>query len=156
MNNKIKIEINNVLSNVSVVRVALTSFVSNQELSLDEIMEIKTAVSEAVTNSIEHAYDTEENIVVVTAQISEIDRMKYISILVEDFGKGIEDVEVATTPGFTTKPELEHAGMGFTIMETFMDEVIIDSELNGGTKITLTKRLNIKRTNTIKGEIEDE
>lgn len=156
MDNKIKIEINNVLSNVSVVRVALTSFVSNEGLSLDEIMEIKTAVSEAVTNSIEHAYDKEENVVVVTAKISEIDRMKYISILVEDFGKGIEDVEIATTPGFTTKPELEHAGMGFTIMETFMDEVIIESEVNGGTKITLTKRLNIKRTNSIKGEIEDE
>ena len=156
MDNKIKIEINNVLSNVSVVRVALTSFVSNEGLSLDEIMEIKTAVSEAVTNSIEHAYDKEENVVVVTAKISEIDRMKYISILVEDFGKGIEDVEIATTPGFTTKPELEHAGMGFTIMETFMDEVIIESEVNGGTKITLTKRLNIKRTNSVKGEIKDE
>ena len=157
MNNKIKIEINNLLSNVAVVRVALTSFISNEGMSLDEIMEIKTAVSEAVTNSIEHAYKETENTIVVTAKISEIDKMKYISISVEDFGNGIEDVELATTPGYTTKPELEHAGMGFTIMETFMDEVIIDSELGKGTKITLTKRLNTKMTNNIvKGEVDDE
>lgn len=156
MNNKIKIEINNLLSNVSVVRVALTSFVSNEGLSLDEIMEIKTAVSEAVTNSIEHAYDKEENIVEVTVKISEIDKMKYISITIEDYGRGIEDVEIATTPGYTTKPEMEHAGMGFTIMETFMDEVIIDSNVGEGTKITMTKRLNIKQTNNIKGEVNDE
>lgn len=154
MNNKMKIEINNLLSNVSVVRVALTSFISNEGMSLDEIMEIKTAVSEAVTNSIEHAYGEDENIVVVTAKISEIDKMKYISIVVEDLGNGIEDIELATTPGYTTKPELEHAGMGFTIMETFMDEVIIDSELGKGTKITLTKRLNIKQTNSSKGETD--
>ena len=156
MNNKIKIEINNLLSNVSIVRVALTSFVSNEGLSLDEIMEIKTAVSEAVTNSIEHAYDKEENIVEVTAKILEIDKMKYISITIEDYGKGIEDAEIATTPGYTTKPEMEHAGMGFTIMETFMDEVIIDSDIGEGTKITMTKRLNSKQTNNIKGETKDE
>ncbi len=156
MNNKIKIEINNLLSNVSIVRVALTSFISNEGLSLDEIMEIKTAVSEAVTNSIEHAYDKEENIVVVIAKILEIDKMKYISITIEDYGSGIEDVEIATTPGYTTKPEMEHAGMGFTIMETFMDEVIIDSDVDQGTKITMTKRLNIKQTNNIKGETNDE
>lgn len=156
MNNKIKIEINNLLSNVSIVRVALTSFVSNEGLSLDEIMEIKTAVSEAVTNSIEHAYDKEENIVEVTAKILEIDKMKYISITIEDYGKGIEDVEIATTPGYTTKPEMEHAGMGFTIMETFMDEVIIDSDVGEGTKITMTKRLNVKQTNNTKGETSNE
>lgn len=152
MNNKIKMEIDNKLSNVSVVRVAITSFISNENISLDEIMEIKTALSEAVTNSIEHAYGEESNVVYVTAKIFEMDNMKYLCLIVEDKGKGIEDVELATTPGYTTKPELEHAGMGFTIMETFMDEVIIDSELNCGTKITMTKKLNVKQTNSIKGE----
>ncbi len=157
MNNKIKIEVDNLLSNVSVVRVALTSFISNEGLSLDEIMEIKTAVSEAVTNSIEHAYTEKENTVSITAKLFEIDNMHYISIVVQDYGKGIEDVELVTTPGYTTKPELEHAGMGFTIMETFMDEIIIDSELGKGTKITLTKKLNVKKTNNIvKGEINNE
>lgn len=151
MNNKIKIEIDNLLSNVSVARVALTSFISSENVSLDEIMEIKTAISEAITNSIEHAYSDEINKVVISAKIFEMDQMRYLSIVVEDFGKGIEDVELATTPGFTTKPELEHAGMGFTIMETFMDEVIIDSALGKGTKITLTKKLKSKETNNSNG-----
>ena len=115
-------------------------------------MEIKTAVSEAVTNSIEHAYEDVKSKVIVTAKLYELDNMKYLSVIVEDAGKGIEDVELATTPGYTTKPELEHAGMGFTIMETFMDEIIIDSKLNCGTKITMMKKLNEKLTNSIKGE----
>lgn len=152
MNNKIKIEIDNLLVNVSVIRVAITSFISNENISLDEVMEIKTAVSEAVTNSIEHAYSEAGNNIIVTAKLFEMDNMKYLSIIVEDIGKGIEDVELATTPGYTTKPELEHAGMGFTIMETFMDEIIIDSEIGRGTKVTMTKKLNVKETNSIKGE----
>lgn len=152
MNNKIKIEIDNNLSNISIVRVAITSFISNENVSLDEIMEIKTALSEAVTNSIEHAYGEEINTVSIVAKIFEMDNMKYLSIIVEDKGKGIEDIELATTPGYTTKPELEHAGMGFTIIETFMDEVLIDSEINCGTKITMTKKLNVKQTNSIEGE----
>ncbi len=157
MNNKIKIEMDSLLFNVSVARVALTSFISKENVSLDEIMEIKTAVSEAITNSIEHAYSEEINKVIMTAKISEIDNMKYLCVIVEDFGKGIEDVELATTPGFTTKPELEHAGMGFTIMETFMDEVVIDSDVGKGTKITLTKRLKSKETNKLdEGEKDSE
>lgn len=157
MNNKIKIEMDSLLFNVSVARVALTSFISKENVSLDEIMEIKTAVSEAITNSIEHAYSEEINRVIMTAKISEIDNMKYLCVIVEDFGKGIEDVELATTPGFTTKPELEHAGMGFTIMETFMDEVVIDSDVGKGTKITLTKRLKSKETNKLdEGEKDSE
>lgn len=157
MNNKIKIEMDGLLFNVSVARVALTSFISKENIPLDEIMEIKTAVSEAITNSIEHAYSEEINKVIMNAKISEIDNMKYLCVIVEDFGKGIENVELATTPGFTTKPELEHAGMGFTIMETFMDEVIIDSDVGKGTKITLTKRLKSKETNKLdKGERDSE
>jgi len=152
MNNKIKIEIDSLLSNVSVVRVAITSFISNENISLDEIMEIKTALSEAVTNSIEHAYIDEIDTVTIISKIFEMDNMKYLSIIVEDKGKGIDDIELATTPGYTTKPELEHAGMGFTIMETFMDEVVIDSKVNSGTKITMTKKLNVKQTNNIEGE----
>lgn len=150
--NNMKIEIDNILSNISIVRVAITSFISKENVSLDEIMEIKTALSEAVTNSIEHAYEDKNKTVLVTAKILEVDNMKYLSLVVADKGRGIEDIELATTPGYTTKPELEHAGMGFTIMETFMDEVIIDSNINCGTKISMMKKLNIKQTNNIKGE----
>lgn len=156
MDNTIKIEIDNELPNVSVVRVALTAFLSNENLPLDEIMEIKTAVSEAVTNSVEHAYSDVKNSVKVSARLYEMDDMRYILVIIEDKGKGIEDVELATTPGYTTKPELEHAGMGFTIMETFMDEIIIDSDIGKGTKITLTKKLKVKQTNNEKEKNKNE
>ena len=75
------------------------------------------------------------------AKIASIDNMVFLVVEIKDKGVGIEDIELATTPTYTTKPELEHAGMGFTIMETFMDEVVINSEVGKGTSITLTKRL---------------
>ena len=83
----------------------------------------------------------EENKIIVEAKIKDNER---VIITVKDFGKGIEDISLAMTPMYTTKPENEHAGMGFTIMESFMDEVIVDSAVKNGTTITLTK--DIKRT----------
>ena len=147
-NNNMKIEIKATLENVAVVRVAVSTFISNLDIAIDELMDIKTAVSEAVTNSIEHGYEnilTDDSTVVVEVsyQKSEYDN---IIIKVEDLGIGIEDIELATTPMYTSKPELEHAGMGFTIMETFMDEVFIDSKKDEGTIITLTKKLKKKKS----------
>lgn len=141
MNNKIEIKIDSKLENVSVVRVAIASFLSKQNITIDELSDIKTAVSEAVTNSIEHGYESSAGQVLVVAKIANIDNMVFLVVEVKDNGIGIENIELATTPAYTTKPELEHAGMGFTIMETFMDEVVIDSEVGKGTNITLTKRL---------------
>lgn len=115
---------------------------SKTNITVDELSDIKTAVSEAVTNSIDHGYPNQEDgEVIIRAKIADIDDMAYVSVEVEDFGVGIEDVELATQVAYTSKPELEHAGMGFTIMETFMDEIVIDSEQGKGTKITMTKRL---------------
>lgn len=141
MNNKIEIKIDSNLQNVSVVRVAIASFLSKQNITIDELSDIKTAVSEAVTNSIEHGYEMRDGQVQIIAKIASIDNMVFLVVEVKDEGIGIENIELATTPAYTTKPELEHAGMGFTIMETFMDEVVIDSEVGKGTNITLTKRL---------------
>lgn len=141
MNNKIELKINGVLENVSVVRVAIAAFLSKQNITIDELSDIKTAVSEAVTNSIEHGYVEAKGEVEVIAKIASLDNMVFLVVEVKDNGIGIEDVELATTPSYTSKPELEHAGMGFTIMETFMDEVVIDSEVGVGTNITMTKRL---------------
>ena len=141
MNNKIEIKIDSKLQNVSVVRVAISAFLSKQNITINELSDIKTAVSEAVTNSIEHGYEMRQGEVDVIAKIASIDNMVFLVVEVKDSGVGIENIELATTPAYTTKPELEHAGMGFTIMETFMDEVIIDSEVGKGTNITLTKRL---------------
>ena len=146
MNNFMEIKIKAVLENVSVVRVAIATFISNLDITIDDLMDIKTAVSEAVTNSIEHGYYnviTDESDVVVRAYLYDGDE-ENIKIEIEDLGIGIDDIELATQATYTSKPELEHAGMGFTIMETFMDEVFIDSKKDKGTTITLTKKIRKK------------
>lgn len=148
--NKMRIEVKATLDNVSIVRVALSSFISTLDITIDELMDIKTAISEAVTNAIEHGYteDIENQIVVITAYIYS-DEDNVIKVEIEDRGIGIEDVETAMMPTYTSKPELEHAGMGFTIMETFMDEVLIDSAKDKGTKITLTRKLKKKKSKLV-------
>ncbi|CDC77678.1 anti-sigma F factor [Clostridium sp. CAG:465] len=150
--NRMKIEIKAVLENVAIVRVAISSFISTLDITIDELMDIKTAISEAVTNSIEHGYDEVDDLenksVIVKAYIYS-DNDDVIKIEIEDKGVGIEDIETAMLPTYTSKPELEHAGMGFTIMETFMDEVLIDSSKNEGTKVTLTRRIKKKKSKVV-------
>jgi len=142
MLNKASIKIDSNLENVSLVRVMVASFLSRTNITLDELSDIKTAVSEAVTNSIEHGYNLENTgEIEVVIKLGNLDDMTYFWVQIVDQGIGIEDISLATTPTYTTKPELEHAGMGFTIMETFMDEVIIDSKVNEGTSVIMTKKL---------------
>ena len=148
MNNFLKLEVKAKLENVSLVRVAISSFVSNLEITIDELMDIKTAVSEAVTNSIEHGYDgilDDDSSVIVNAYLN-TDEEDIVKVEIIDMGIGIDDIELATTPMYTSKPEFEHAGMGFTIMETFMDTIEIDSSNKNGTVITLTKKIKKKKS----------
>ena len=138
MLNRASIKIESKLENVSMIRVMVASFLSRTNITLDELSDIKTAVSEAVTNSIEHGYNLEnKGDVEVVIKLGELDDMTYFWVQVIDEGVGIESIELATTPTYTTKPELEHAGMGFTIM----DEVVIDSKVNEGTSVIMTKKL---------------
>lgn len=151
MENFMEIKIKALLENVAVVRVAISTFISSLDITIDDLMDVKTAISEAVTNSIEHGYDgilTEESQVVVRAKI-ESGEDDIITVEIEDLGIGIDDIELATTPAYTSKPELEHAGMGFTIMETFMDEIFIDSKKNEGTVITLKKQIRNKKSKNV-------
>ena len=137
MENNLKISIDSKLENVSIVRVAVTSFVSMIDMKIDDLMDIKTAVSEAVTNSIEHAYlDNKGKIDIIVNIINNT-----VKIEVEDYGIGIDDLEIAMAAAYTSKPEKEHAGLGFTIMEAFMDEVIVDSKKDKGTKIFMKKEI---------------
>lgn len=148
MENFMKMEIKALLENVAAVRVAVSSFISNLDITIDELMDVKTAVSEAVTNAIEHGYYKildDNSTVIVNMYISSNDYDE-IKIEIIDMGIGIDDIELVTTPTYTSKPELEHAGMGFTIMETFMDEMSIDSSKDSGTTITLLKRLKKKKS----------
>lgn len=144
-NNYIKIESKADISNISPIRLCITTFFSNLNIHIDELMDVKTALSEAVTNAVDHAYDEEndENKILVEATVEDNEKMV---IKIRDYGKGIENISLAMTPAYTTKPENEHAGMGFTIMESFMDEVIVDSTVNLGTTILLTKKIRKRKS----------
>ncbi len=136
--NKMKLEFISKSSNEAFARIAVASFVAQLDPTIEEISDIKTAVSEAVTNSIIHGYENKEGIVEIECVLKD----KTIEIEISDKGKGIENIEMAREPLYTTKPELERSGMGFTIMENFMDEVKIESIVNLGTKITMKKTIN--------------
>jgi len=135
--NIMKVEFLSKSTNEGFARVAVASFVSQLDPTIEELSEIKTAVSEAVTNSIVHAYEDELGMITVSAQIKD----DVVTIQIKDKGKGIENVTKAKEPLFTTKPDLERSGMGFTIMENFMDELTVKSEIGKGTTITMNKRI---------------
>lgn len=145
MENKVVLEVASKLENVSIVRVCVSSFLVPTNITIDELTDIKTAISEAVTNSIEHGYEKENGIVYITLKLARLDGMTFFMSEIKDEGIGIENIELACTPAYTSKPELEHAGMGFTIMETFMDEVVIESHVGKGTNIKMTKKLRTMR-----------
>ncbi|MCT4542298.1 MAG: anti-sigma F factor [Vallitalea sp.] len=136
--NEINIEFSSKSQNESFARVVIAAFVAQLDPTLEELSDIKTAVSEAVTNSIIHGYEEYTGKVHMYCKI--IDNK--ILIEIKDFGKGIKDVNKAREPLFTSKPELERSGMGFTVMETFMDEVEVETKIGVGTKITLRKKLD--------------
>ncbi len=129
-------------ANESFARVAVAAFASQLDPTMDELTDIKTVVSEAVTNAIIHGYnESPEGVVTISARIE--GDMLYITV--EDAGEGIEDVELARTPLYTSKPELERSGMGFTIMENFMDRVDVTTESGKGTRVEMVKRIVSKK-----------
>ncbi len=135
--NDMKLEFISKSNNEAFARISVAAFVSQLDPTIEELSDIKTAVSEAVTNSIVHGYEEKQGIVTIICKIHENE----IFIQVSDNGKGIENIEMAKQPLYTTKPNLDRSGMGFTIMESFMDEINIESVLNLGTKITMKKTI---------------
>lgn len=133
--NKMKLEFISKSSNEAFARIAVASFASQLDPTIEEISDIKTAVSEAVTNSIIHGYENKKGIIKIECTLFE----NSIKIEISDNGRGIENIEKAKEPLYTTKPEMERSGMGFTIMESFMNELKIESVLGVGTKITMKK-----------------
>lgn len=128
--------------NEAFARISVTGFLTYINPTIDEIEDIRMAVSEAVTNAIIHGYEEKPGaIVYVSAMLYRYKKGHLLQIVVEDTGKGIEDVEQAMEPMFTTKPEWERAGMGFAFMHAFMDEVIVESEPLKGTSVMLMKCL---------------
>ena len=137
MENEMKLEFISKSNNEAFARIAVAAFVSSLDPTIEEISDIKTAVSEAVTNSIVHGYEDKIGIIHITCKI--INRKVFIEI--SDNGKGIENVELARQPLYTSKPNLERSGMGFTIMESFMDKLVVESVLGVGTKVTMEKEI---------------
>jgi stage II sporulation protein AB (anti-sigma F factor) len=128
--------------NEGFARIAVAAFVSQLDPTLDELTDIKTVVSEAVTNSIIHGYNNKaDGVITISAEIDD----DMIRLTIEDKGEGIADLEQAKEPLYTSKPELERSGMGFTIMENFMDEVEVVTAVGIGTKINMLKRIESKK-----------
>ena len=139
LDNKISIEFQSLSQNEGFARVAVSAFIAQLDPTIDEMADVKTAVSEAVTNSIIHGYENKKDgIIRIEACISE----NNVTIKIVDFGKGMTDVEKAMEPLYTSRPDLERSGMGFTVMETFMDTLEVTSEEGKGTTVIMSKKFN--------------
>ena len=135
-------------NNEAFARITVAAFAAQLDPTIEELADIKTAVSEAVTNAIVHGYEDSEGIVKIKARLIK----NIIEIEITDSGKGIEDVELARRPLYTSKASMERSGMGFTIMESFMDKIEIHSVVGIGTKVIMQKEIKKEEINEEKEE----
>ena len=133
--NHMVLEVESRSCNEGLARIAVAAFCTQLNPTLEEVADVKTAVSEAITNCIVHAYEKETDIIRIQCWC----RKKELIVAVEDKGKGMEDVKKAMEPLFTTMPQQDRCGMGFAFMEAFMDEVQVESALGKGTTVTMKK-----------------
>lgn len=138
--NEMRLEFLSKSNNEAFARISVAAFASQLDPTIEELADIKTAVSEAVTNCIIHGYEDREGKICITCKIF----ANTIVIEISDNGKGMENVDVAKEPLYTSKPDLERSGMGFTIMESFMDDLEVESILGLGTKVTMKKVIKDK------------
>ncbi len=125
--------------NEAFARTVVAAYITRLNPTLEEMSDVKTAVSEAVTNCIIHGYENKEGSIVMECVIHNND----ISIMIEDYGKGINDIEKAMEPLYTTRPEWERSGMGFAFMEAFMDKLEVESVPGKGTKVFMEKTIGL-------------
>ena len=135
--NEMKLEFLSKSANEAFARITVAAFFSQLDPTIEELSDIKTAISEAVTNSIIHAYPDKQGIIKIRCRLYESE----IEVEITDNGIGIENIKEAREPLYTTKSNLERSGMGFTIMESFMDDFKIESIVGLGTKITMIKKV---------------
>lgn len=138
-NNEMSLTFLSLSENEAFARVSVASFCSTINPTIDELSDIKTAVSEAVTNCVVHAYPN--NVGKIRLDVKLITDEIYITVT--DYGVGIGDIEKAKEPFYTTKPNAERSGMGFSVMEEFMDKVIVESKNGNGVKVTLIKKVGM-------------
>ena len=138
MKNYFKIQLPAIGENEAFARNLISSFVLTLSPTIEEINDLKTAISEAVTNCVVHAYEKKDGIINISAEINE----NTLSVTISDFGKGIQDVEKAKMPMYSSGGD-ERSGMGFTIMETFMDSLEVSSTLGKGTTVSMSKTFGV-------------
>lgn len=137
MGNKMKLEFEALPENEGFARVAVAAFITPLNPTMEEISDVKTAVSEAVTNAVIHAYEEKGGTITICCSLEE----GLLHMEIEDHGKGIADVKAAMEPLFTTRPDLERSGMGFAFMEAFMDGLEVESISQKGTRVIMEKKL---------------
>ncbi|MDY5807055.1 MAG: anti-sigma F factor [Lachnospira sp.] len=137
MEDTLELIIDSKSENESFARVAVAAFCTRLDPTLEEITDIKTAVSEAVTNCIVHGYEGGKGKIYINVNITG----NTAEVIVKDNGIGIENIEKAMEPLYTTKPEQERSGMGFSFMEAFMDELEVSSARNKGTTVIMRKKI---------------
>ena len=137
MKNAMRVEFDSISANEAFARVTVAAFMTQMNPSMEEVADVKTAVSEAVTNAIIHGYGEEIHKIVITGEIDG----DWLTLQVLDEGAGIADVEKAMEPLYTSRPELERSGMGFLFMEAFMDEVFVESKPGEGTAVRMRKQI---------------
>ena len=136
-NNEMEIRFDSRSENEGFARVSVASFLTQLNPTVEEVADVKTAVSEAVTNAIIHGYEQREEKVKIHSSIEN----QLFTVEISDRGKGIANVEKAMEPMFTTKPEDDRSGMGFSFMEAFMDTVEVESKVGEGTSVKMTKTI---------------
>lgn len=134
----LRMEIESLSRNEEFARVVVAVFMARMNPTLEELDDVKTAISEAVTNAVIHGYQNQGGIIYLQAEIRE----RELSVTIRDTGVGIPDIPKAMEPLFTTDPEGERSGMGFSFMEAFMDQVRVKSEPGHGTAVTMKKKIN--------------
>ena len=139
MNDEVKVEMYSKAENEALARVVIAAFMTRLNPTLEERSDVKTAVSEAVTNSIVHGYGDEMGKIILEGKIDG----DLLQVSIVDSGIGIENVKRAREPLFTTKPEEERSGMGFTFMEVFMDDLKVFSDRDKGTTIVMKKTFGV-------------
>ena len=137
MNNRVKIELDAIPQNEGFARVAVAAFITPLNPTLEEITDVKTAVSEAVTNAVIHAYEQKGGKIEICCELEN----DLLHIRIRDWGTGIADVAKAMEPLYTSRPDLERSGMGFSFMEAFMDGLEVESAPGAGTCIYMEKKL---------------
>ncbi|MBQ0017085.1 MAG: anti-sigma F factor [Clostridiales bacterium] len=143
--NEMTLNVKSLSINEGFVRSAIAAFCIEANPSLDEITDIKTAVSEAITNCVVHAYPNEIGDILIKVKLFE----NKVEIQITDYGEGIDNVEQAREPFYTTKPEQERSGMGFTVMESFMDTLKVEKNRGRGISVHMTKNIGSKQKQVV-------